>query len=63
MPYNNLCEKCSGDYVGNEFHLSLWCKSYNDSRIKYIHELYRVEPFIDKLYKVLAPKNYKPLTL
>ena len=57
MSYNNLCEKCSGVYVENEFHFLLRCSAYNDLRIKYIPELYRIEPSLDKLYKLLATNN------
>ena len=54
---NNLCEKCSGVYVENEFHILFRCSAYFDLRLAYIPDYYILEPSIDKLYQLLSTNN------
>ena len=57
MSYNNLCDNYSGIFVENEFHFLLRCNAHTDLRMRYIPVIYRVEPSLDKLYKLLATNN------
>ena len=57
---NNLCEKCSGVYVENEFHILFRCSAYTELRLDYIPNYYVAEPSIPKLHQ-LYKSNDKQL--
>ena len=54
---NNLCEKCSGIFVENEYHYLFRCAAYNELRLIYIPEIYRLEPSMQKLYPLLQTND------
>ena len=57
MSDNNLCEKCNGTYVENEFHILFRCSKYYDLRKKYIPTYLYTNPSIHKLNCLLASRN------
>ena len=54
---NNLCEKCSGVYVENEFHILFRCSAYSSLRLAYIPDAYTLQPSILKLYQLLSTND------
>ena len=54
---NNLCEKCSGIYVENEYHFLFRCSAYTEYRETYIPERFRIQPSIQKLNQLLQTKD------
>ena len=52
MCNNNLCEKCSGVFVENEYHILFRCSAYVELRLMYISNYYTVEPSIAKLHQL-----------
>ena len=53
---NNLCEKCSGIYVENEYHYLFRCSAYTEYREMYIPKQFRLQPSVRKL-KLLFQTN------
>ena len=51
---NNLCERCSGTYVENEFHLLFRSKAFDKLRKTFIPEYYRKQPSIEKTFNAIT---------
>ena len=54
---NNLCEKCSGIYVENEYHYLFRCSAYTEYRAIYIPDRFRSEPSVQKLNILLQTND------
>ena len=54
MCNNNLCEKCSGVYFENKFHILYRCSAYTELRLAYIPNYYVAKPSIVKLHQLYA---------
>ena len=54
---NNLCEKCNGTYVENEYHVLFRCTAYRTAREKYLPYNLVMNPNLNKLYSLLATSN------
>ena len=55
--YNNLCEKCNGIYVENEYHILFRCTKYKNEREKYLPTSLTTNPSIEKLNNVLISED------
>ena len=54
---NNLCEKCDGVFVENEFHILFRCSKYKKERETYIPECFRSEPNVQTLHDILTTND------
>ena len=59
---NNLCEKCSGTYVENEFHILFRCSAYNVLRDYYIPESFTKSPSVKKLNQLMKTNDISLIT-
>ena len=62
ITYNNLCEKCSGTYVENEFHILFRCFAYSELRSYYLPESFTKSPSVKKLNQLLKTNDVKLIT-
>ena len=54
---DNLCEKCSGIFVENEYHYLFRYSAYTEYRVIHIPERYRLDPSIKKLNELLQTND------
>ena len=54
---NNLCDKCAGVYVENEFHILFRCFAYTSLRLAYIPDTYTLQPSIFKLHQLFSTND------
>ena len=54
---DNLCEKCPGIFVENEYHYLFRCSAYTEYRVIHIPDRYRLDPSIKKLNELLQTND------
>ena len=57
ITYNNLCAKCSGTYVENEFHILFRCSAYSELRGYYLPESFTKKLSVKKLKQLLKTND------